>query len=138
MDVVVSAVRGVSSDETKRRAAGSLDGEAMVWDLAIDADAAVAAKGVPAGGVDGVPRSDGGRLGGGNGGVVEDALVGRRGRRPSHRGRSRARVDAQPRARRPCGGVWGGHDGTYELVSAGSDGRVLVWDASGVSHPACG
>ena len=36
-------------------------------------------------------------------------------------------------------GVWGGHDdGTYELVSAGSDGRVLVWDASDVSHPAYG
>ena len=58
-------------------AAGSLDGEVMVWDLAIDADAAVAAKGVPAGGVDGVPRSDGGRLGGGNGGAVGDALVGK-------------------------------------------------------------
>ena len=36
-------------------------------------------------------------------------------------------------------GVWGGHDdGTYELVSAGSDGRVLVWDASDVSHPVYG
>ena len=122
-------------------AAGSLDGEVMVWDLAIDADAAVAAKGVPAGGADGVPRSDGGRLGGGKGGAVGDALVGKSEVSDASHREPVTRVGwmRNPELDGRAAGVWGGHDdGTYELVSAGSDGRVLVWDASDVSHPAYG
>ena len=116
-------------------AAGSLDGEVMVWDLAIDTDAAgVPAKGVPTGVADGVPRS-----GGGKGSAVGDALVGKSEvSDASHR----EPVTCVGWMRNPeavttvtTAGVGGGHDdGTYELVSAGSDGRVLVWDLSDVSQ----
>ena len=108
----------------------------MVWDLAIDTDAAgVPAKGVPTGGADGVPRS-----GGGKGSAVGDALVGKSEvSDASHRepvtcvGWMHRNPEAVTTV--TTAGVGGGHDdGTYELVSAGSDGRVLVWDLSDVSQ----
>ena len=90
-DVVVSAVRGVSSAKPNVVAAGSLDGEVMVWDLAVDADAAgVPAKGVPAGGADGVTRSDGGKGSGGNGGGGDALVV--RARSATRRTGSRSRA----------------------------------------------
>lgn len=128
-------------------AAGSLDGEVMVWDLAVaDGVDAKPVGGVPAGGAEGgVPR--GAERGKGGAPKMGDALMGKSEvSDASHREpvtcvgwmrSSNGQVTAGPLEK--VGG--GAHDDggdDYELVSAGGDGRVLVWDASDVAHPAYG